>query len=72
VVLAVVTEADIAAAAAVVGALRRAPRPFTCALGGASARGVPRDLGAFLLPEGLDAAVAAVAGILVPGASRAV
>jgi methanogenic corrinoid protein MtbC1 len=62
-VLAVVTPSDVSAAAVVIEALGTMVRPPKCALGGPLARDVPEGLGAMLLPERLDDAVAAVVEI---------
>jgi hypothetical protein len=44
---------------------------MTCAVGGLSARDLPHALGAVLLPESLDGAVAAVARLLTSGGTPA-
>ncbi len=66
VVLAVVTEPDVAAATAVIQAVAGERHAPTCLVGGAAAGEVPRQLGAIHLAQPIEDAVAAVRAILAP------
>ncbi len=72
VVLAVVTSSDAAGTTAVITALRAMSRPPRCLLGGASAHDIPESIGATLLPEPLDDAVATVVDVVDHAIRRAV
>ncbi len=66
VVLAVVTEPDVAAATAVIRAVAGERHAPTCLVGGAAAGEVSRQLGAIHLAQPIEDAVAAVRAILAP------
>ena len=70
VVLGVVTPSDVVAAGAVVDALSASARPPICLVGGPLSAASLDGLGAIRLPTPLDAAVAAVVGLLGSGEKR--